>query len=88
MGTTNPLHDPGLFSGNLHQLAKDFGLIILGLEGLSLHAKHEEDITIDQIDSIIDYAYNLHGKLCVVDEAFPEMIADAQMTAHSKGGSA
>ena len=85
MNTTNPFCDPGVFEGSLHQLEKDFNLVTLGLYGLSDLAAHEDDITTDQIGSIIDYACNLHGKLCALDEVFPEMLAAARATGHMKG---
>jgi len=85
---TKLLFSPDFFEGNLHQLAKDFSLIALGLEGLCAHAEHEDDITTDQINSIIDYACNLHGKLCVLAKTFPEMLAAARSEGHTKGGAA
>lgn len=81
MDTMNPLCDPGVFEASLHQLEKDFNLVTLGLDGLSNHAAHEDDITTDQVDSICNYTCDLLNKLYRLEKAFPEMLA----AAHAKG---
>ena len=77
MDAMNPLCDPGFFEASMHQLEKDFNLVTLGLDGLSFHAAHEDDITTDQVDSICNYTCDLLTKLCNLEKAFPEMLVAA-----------